>query len=397
MVSVSVRVKKSMATGSWIRRMFEEGAILKKQYGEENIFDLSLGNPIMEPPAEFFRELKKIAEHPTPGMHRYMSNAGYAETRNVVAEQLAKETGIKFTGKDIIMTNGAAGALNVILKTILNRGDELIIFAPYFAEYVHYVDNHYGVSRVLSTDEQFAPRVDDLEQAISMKTKAVLINSPNNPSGAVYSEERLHAIGDVIRKKEIELGTHILLISDEAYRRLIYDGLKYPFPVHHHRNSIITTSHSKDLALPGERIGYIAVHPECHGQEELVNGFIHVNRTLGFVNASALMQHIVRHLQGVTVSIDEYQQKRDFIYDNLSTMGYSMDKPQGAFYLFPKSPLEDDVEFVRELQKFKVLTVPGRGFGTPGYFRIAYCVEDAVLEGSLDGLHEAARKFGLAR
>lgn len=377
--------------------MFEEGAILKKQYGEENIFDLSLGNPIMEPPPEFFRELKAIAEHPTAGMHRYMSNAGYAETRTAVAEQLAKETGIKFTDKDIIMSHGAAGALNVVLKTILNHGDELIIFAPYFAEYVHYVDNHYGVSRILSTDEQFAPRVDELEQAINKKTRAVLINSPNNPSGAVYSEERLRAIGDVLRKKETELGTHILLISDEAYRKLIYDGLEYPFPVHHHQNSIITTSNSKDLALPGERIGYIAVHPECHGQEELVNGLIHVNRTLGFVNASALMQHIVRHLQGVTVSIDEYQRKRDFIYDNLSAMGYSMDKPQGAFYLFPKSPLEDDVEFVRELQKLKVLTVPGRGFGTPGYFRIAYCVEDAVLEGSLDGLREAARKFGLAK
>jgi len=386
-----------MASGSWIRRMFEEGAILKNQYGEENIFDLSLGNPIMEPPAEFFRELKEIAEHPTPGMHRYMSNAGYTETRATVAEQLALETGIKFTANDVIMTHGAAGALNVVLKTILNHGDELIIFAPYFSEYVHYVDNHYGVSRILPTDEQFAPRVDELEQAINERTRAVLINSPNNPSGAVYSEERLRAIGDVLRKKEAELGTHILLISDEAYRKLIYDGLEYPFPVHHHKNSIITTSHSKDLALPGERIGYIAVHPECHGQEELVNGFIHVNRTLGFVNASALMQHIVRHLQGVTVSIAEYQRKRDFLYDNLSAMGYSMVKPQGAFYLFPKSPIEDDVEFVRELQKLKVLTVPGRGFGTPGYFRIAYCVEDAVLEGSLNGLREAARKFGVTR
>lgn len=386
-----------MATGSWIRRMFEEGAILKKQYGEENIFDLSLGNPIMEPPAEFFRELKEIAEHPTPGMHRYMSNAGYTETRATVAEQLALETSIKFTENDVIMTHGAAGALNVVLKTILNHGDEVIIFAPYFAEYVHYVDNHYGVSRILSTDEQFAPRVDELEQAINERTRAVLINSPNNPSGAVYSEERLRAIGDVLRKKETELGTHILLISDEAYRKLIYDGLEYPFPVHHHKNSLITTSHSKDLALPGERIGYIAVHPECHGREELVNGFIHVNRTLGFVNASALMQHIVRHLQGVTVSIAEYQRKRDFLYDNLSAMGYSMVKPQGAFYLFPKSPIEDDVNFVRELQKLKVLTVPGRGFGTPGYFRIAYCVEDAVLEGSLNGLRGAARKFGITR
>ncbi len=386
-----------MGNSSWIRRMFEEGLELKQRYGEENIFDLSLGNPIMEPPAEFFQEIKRIAEHPTPGMHRYMSNAGYAETRAAVAEQLSLETGIKFTMNDVVMTHGAAGALNVVLKTILNQGDEVIIFAPYFAEYVHYVGNHYGVSRILSTDEQFTPRVDELEEAINERTRAVLLNSPNNPSGAVYSEEQLREIGEVLHKKEAELGTHILLISDEAYRKLIYDGLEYPFPVHHHTNSIIATSHSKDLALPGERIGYIAVHPECRNREELVNGFIHVNRTLGFVNASALMQHIVRHLQGVTVSVAEYQRKRDFVYHNLAAMGYSMVKPQGAFFLFPKSPIGDDVEFVRELQKLKVLTVPGQGFGTPGYFRIAYCVEDRVLEGSLGGLREAARKYGLTK
>ena len=386
-----------MGSSSWIRRMFEEGVELKQRYGEENIFDLSLGNPIMEPPAEFFQELKKIAEHPTAGMHRYMSNAGYTGTRAAVAEQLSSETGIKFTANDVIMTHGAAGALNVILKTVLNHGDEAIIFAPYFAEYVHYIDNHYGVSRILPTDEQFAPRVDELAKAINKRTRVVLINSPNNPSGAVYSEERLHEIGEVLRQKEAELGTHILLVSDEAYRRLIYDGLKYPFPVHHHSNSIIATSHSKDLALPGERIGYIAVHPECHGREDLVNGFIHVNRTLGFVNASALMQHIVRHLQGVTISVAEYQKKRDFMLDNLTGMGYEMVKPQGAFYIFPKSPIDDDVAFVRELLQLKVLTVPGSGFGTPGYFRIAYCVEDRVLEGSLDGLRAAARKYKLTK
>ena len=375
--------------------MFEEGAILKQRYGEENVFDLSLGNPIMEPPTEFHQELRKLAERPLPGMHRYMSNAGYAETRVAVAEQLSLETSIKFTMNDIIMTCGAAGALNVVLKTILNQGDEVIIFAPFFAEYVHYIDNHYGVARILPTDEQFAPRPDALENAINEKTRAVIINSPNNPSGAVYSEKRLHVLGEVLRKKEGQYGTQILLISDEAYRKIIYDGLKYPFPVHHHTQSIITTSHSKDLALPGERIGYIAVHPECRQREELVNGFIHVNRTLGFVNASALMQHVVCQLQAVTVSVAEYQQKRDFLYQNLTGMGYSVVKPQGAFYMFPKSPLEDDIAFVRELQQLKVLTVPGSGFGTPGYFRIAYCIEDSVLEGSLDGLRKAAQKFGL--
>lgn len=384
-----------MSEGSWIRRMFEEGATLKQRYGEENIFDLSLGNPIMEPPAEFHRELRRLVEHPLTGMHRYMSNAGYAETRAAVAEQLSLETGIKFTLNEIVMTCGAAGALNVVLKTILNPGDEVIIFAPYFAEYVHYIDNHYGVARILPTDEQFAPRLDVLEGAINEKTRAVIINSPNNPSGTVYSKERLHGLGELLHKKETQYGTQILLVSDEAYRKIIYDGLKYPFPLHYHTQSLIVTSHSKDLALPGERIGYIAIHPECHQREELVNGFIHCNRTLGFVNASALMQHIVRCLQSVTVSVTEYQQKRDFLYGHLTQMGYSLVKPQGAFYIFPKSPLEDDVAFVRKLQELKVLTVPGRGFGTPGYFRIAYCVEDEVLEGSLAGFREAAQKFGL--
>ncbi len=383
-----------MAEGSWIRRMFEEGAELKRQYGEDNIFDLSLGNPIMEPPPEFHRKLKDLAAHPLPGMHRYMSNAGYAGTRAAVAGQLALETGVDFTVNEVIMTCGAAGALNVVLKTILNQGDEVIIFAPFFAEYVHYIENHYGMPVVLPTDELFAPRPEALETAITPRTRAVIVNSPNNPSGAVYDKERLRRLGEVLRRKEAEHGTQILLVSDEAYRKIIYDNLKYPFPVLHHPNSIITTSHSKDLALPGERIGYIAVHPECAGRQELINGFIHINRTLGFVNASALMQHIIQDLQGVTISVEDYRRKRDFMYNALTEMGYSVVKPQGAFYLFPRSPLEDDVRFVRELLKLKVLTVPGSGFGTAGYFRIAYCVEDSVLAGSLDGLREAAQKFG---
>ncbi len=377
--------------------MFEEGAVLKKRYGEENVFDLSLGNPIIEPPAEFRRELKRLVEHPLQGMHRYMANAGYAETRTAVAEQIALETGIKFTMNDIVMTCGAAGALNAVLKTILNAEDEVIIFAPYFVEYINYVDNHGGVARVLPTDEQFIPRFDALEANIKARTKAVIINSPNNPTGVIYSEDVLHRLGEVLRKKEAQYGTEIFLVNDEPYRKLIYDGLKYPSPLRHHPRSIIVTSHSKDLALPGERIGYLAVHPDCSQKEELMDGLIFSNRILGFVNAPALMQHVVRHLQSVSVSITEYQQKRDFLYRQLTDMGYALVKPQGSFYMFPKSPLEDDVAFVRELQKLKVLTVPGQGFGTPGYFRIAYCVEDRVIEGSLDSFRKAAQKFGLTR
>ncbi|MFC2042264.1 pyridoxal phosphate-dependent aminotransferase [Chloroflexota bacterium] len=394
-MSIADKVRKGMAQGSWIRKMFEEGAALKQRYGAENAFDLSLGNPVMGPPAEFVCELKKLAERPLPGMHRYMPNAGYPETREAVAQQLAQEFGLKFTMNEIVMTCGAAGALNVVLKTLLNPGDEVILFAPYFVEYANYVDNHGGVVKVLPTDEQFLLRLDVLEDSINAKTRALIINSPNNPTGVVYSEKLLHQLGELLRKKEAQYRTEIFLISDEPYRKITYDGLKYPSPLHHHTRSVIVTSHSKDLALPGERIGYIAVHSDCNQRKELVDGFIYCNRTLGFVNAPALMQHIVRHLQSVTVSVAEYQQKRDFLYENLTMFGYSLVKPQGAFYMFPKAPIEDDAAFVRELQEFRVLTVPGRGFGTPGYFRISYCVDDRTLEGSLAGFQKAAQKFNL--
>jgi len=373
--------------------MFEEGTALKQRYGEENVFDLSLGNPMMEPPAEFRRELRNLAEHPLPGMHRYMENAGYAETRASVAKQLSMETGFKFTMQDIIMTCGAAGALNVVLKTILNPGDEVIILAPYFAEYINYVNNHGGVARILPQGRQFIPNLNVLEATIGARTRAVIINSPNNPSGVVYSQNFLRRMGEILHKKETQYRTEIFLISDEAYRKIIYDGLEYPSVLPYHAQSIIVTSHSKDLSLPGERIGYIAVSPDYSQRQELVNGFIFCNRTLGYVNAPALMQRIVCHLQQISVPVAEYQRKRDFLYSNLIKMGYSVTKPQGAFYMFPMSPLEDDVAFVRELQQMRVLTVPGRGFGSPGYIRISYSVDDKIIEGSLDGFRKAARKF----
>ena len=394
-MSISKKVQKSMVEGSWIRKMFEEGASLKQQYGAENVFDFSLGNPVMEPPAEFHQELRKLAENPLPGMHRYMVNAGYPETRAAVAEQLSLETGITLTMKEIVMTCGAGGALNVLLKTILNPGEEVILFAPYFIEYMSYIDNHGGVAKVVPTDEQFIPKLDVLEATIGANTKAVLINSPNNPTGVVYSEDLIHQLGELLRQKEAQYGTEIFLISDEPYRKIIFDGLKYPSPFNHYSQSIVATSHSKDLALPGERIGYIAVHPDCSQRENIVDGCIYCTRILGYTNAPALMQHLVRHLQNVTVSIAAYQKKRDFLYDHLSEMGYSVIKPQGAFYMFPKSPLADDVAFVSELQQHRVLTVPGGGFGAPGYFRISYCVDDRTLEGSLAGFRRSAQKFNL--
>ena len=383
---VSDKVSLFVEQGGWIRRMFEAGIALKAQYGDANVFDLSLGNPVMEPPPEFHQELRRLADNPIKGMHRYMPNNGYVETRQAVADDLTAETGIAFSANDIVMTCGAAAAINVVLKTILNPGQEVLLLSPYFVEYGYYVDNHNGVAVVVPTDEDFQPDLSAIEAAITPRTRALILNSPNNPSGVIYPAECLQALGDLLDRKQREYGAEIFIISDEPYRRIIYDGLAYPQVFPHYEQTIVVNSHAKDLALPGERIGYVAVNPHYAGREELAGGLTFCNRILGFVNAPALMQHVVRALQGVSVDVADYQRKRDFLYTQLTEMGYSVNKPQGAFYLFPKSPVEDDTEFVNALQERLVLAVPGRGFGTPGYFRISYCLDDWVLEGAMDGM-----------
>jgi aspartate aminotransferase len=385
-----------MQVGSWIRRMFEEGIAMKKKFGPENVYDLSLGNPVMEPPPEFKREIKRLADQPYKGMHGYMENAGYPETRAAVAAQLSKETGLKLTEKDVIMAVGAAGAINVALKTILDPGDEVIVFIPWFVDYFNYIENHDGVVKPVPTGEDFMPRLDTLEAAIGPRTKALLIDSPNNPTGVVYSAELMTQIGELLRKKEAEYGTEIFIVSDEPYKKIIYDGLKYPSPLNFHRHSIIATSHSKDLSIAGERIGYVALNPECDNHDDMITGLVFCTRVLGFINAPAFMQNVVRHLQDVTIPVSEYQRKRDFIYDNLVRMGYQVNRPQGAFYIFPKCPIEDDVAFVHELQQdYHVLTVPGVAFGVHGYFRLVYCVDDELMEKCIPGLEKIAKKYGL--
>ena len=388
-MAVAGKIREFMERGSWIRKMFEEGIALKTQYGEDNVFDLSLGNPIMEPPPQFFEELRRIADSPEPGMHRYMPNAGYPDARAAVAAGLARETGMQFTGDHVVLTCGAGGALNVIMKTLLDPGDEVVIFAPYFVEYMFYADNHGGTCRVAPTDENWLPDLDALASAITPRTGIVLVNSPNNPTGVVYSAEVLAGIGEVIRAKEAEFGTEITLVSDEPYRKLLFDGAEYPQIFPHHPRSIVATSHSKDLALPGERIGMIAVSPDYPDGEEVVDGLTFCNRTLGFVNAPALMQHIVARLQDVTVDVGEYEARRDFLYSALTDIGYSVVRPDGAFYMFPRSPIEDDVAFVDQLKERRVLAVPGAGFGTPGHFRISFCVSEATLQGSIQGFRDA--------
>jgi aspartate aminotransferase len=396
-MSMSENVRQQMVEGSWIRRMFEEGTALKALHGVEKVCDLSLGNPIVEPPEEFYAEFRRLAEHPVPGMHRYMANAGYEENRAAVATELTRETGVTFGSRDVVMTCGASGAMNVVLKTLLNPGDEVIVFAPYFVEFLGYIDNHGGKPKVVRSTHDFLPDLDRLAQAIGPQTKAVILNSPNNPTGVVYPESLVRALGEVLARKEAELGTQIYLVSDEPYRRILFDGLVpvSVFPYYH--NSVVVASHSKDLALPGERIGYAALNPESDEHDDLMAGFIHCNRVLGFVNAPALAQHLVRNLQHVTVSVPQYERKRDLLYRELSAMGYEVVRPQGAFYMFPKSPVDDDVEFVRELLSLLILVVPGRGFGAQGHFRISYCVADKTIENSLEGFRKAAVRYGMTR
>jgi aspartate aminotransferase len=395
-MAISRKLQQQMAEGGWIRKMFEEGIALKKKYGERNVFDLTLGNPVAEPPEEFRREFARWANSPSPGMHRYMPNAGYPDTRAAVASHLSSVTGLGFSANDIVMTCGAAGALNVVLKTVVEAGDEVIVFAPYFVEYVYYIDNHQGIPRIVPTDSDFLPDLKALEENITPKTRAVLVNSPNNPTGIVYGRDVLQGICEVLERKERQYGREIFLISDDVYRKLVYDGTECPYVFPYHPRAIVTTSHSKDLAVPGERIGYIAVNPDYDGREELVNGLVFCNRVLGFVNAPALMQHLVQSLQDASVDMDQYSKKRALLYGGLVEMGYSMVKPMGAFYMFPRSPTEDDAAFVRELQEHNVLVVPGRGFGAPGHFRISYCVDDWVIEGALSGFKAVARESGLS-
>jgi aspartate aminotransferase len=323
-----------------------------------------------------------------------MPNAGYAETRAAVARQLAKESGVAFTAEHIVMCVGAAAGINVVLKTLLDPGDEVLFFAPYFVEYHFYADYHGGVAKVVPTDAHFDLDLAALEGALTPRSKVVLINSPNNPTGVIYPATTLKRLGELLQRKERQFNTTIYLLSDEPYKKLIYGGLAYPEIYPHYSNAISVSSHAKDLALPGERIGYIAVNPACADLEDLLGGMSFTTRTLGFVNAPALMQRALVHLQGVTVDMRQYERKRDFFCDNLTAMGYPLVKPQGAFYIFPRAPGEDDVAFVKALQAKHILTVPGRGFGTPGHFRIAYCVEDQTIERAMDGFRAVAKAFG---
>ena len=391
-MAISRKVREQMNDSSWIRRMFEEGIELREIHGAENVFDLSLGNPLLEPPDEFRTELARLVADESPGTHRYMPNGGFPEVRASIAEVLAQESGVPITGAEILMTVGAAGAINTILRSILDQNDEVVLIAPYFAEYIFYVQHQSGVVKEANCDENWLPDIESLEAAIGPRTRAVIINSPNNPTGVIYPESSIVAIATALQRAEEKYGTEIYMISDEPYRKLIYTDAPYPFIFNHHPRSVVATSHSKDLGLAGERIGYAAVNPNDPSKNDLMDALNFSLRTLGFVNAPALMQRAVASIQRATVDIDIYRKKRDLLYGALTDIGYECVRPEGAFYLFPKSPIPDETEFVAQLQKELVLVVPGVGFGTSGFFRASYCVEDWVIEGSIEGFRKVFAK-----
>jgi aspartate aminotransferase len=390
---IANKIREFIDRASWIRRMFEEGRQMKAKFGEENVFDFSLGNPCVEPPDKFCQALIAVAKDKTPGRHGYMPNAGFPETRRSLADYVSQDQGIRVPGENIIMTCGAAGGLNVILKALLNPEEEVILFTPYFAEYYFYVDNCGGKPILVPTRDDFSIDVDKLENFLTANTRAVLINSPNNPTGKVYSERNLKDLTQLLAQKSKKFGKPIYLIADEPYKKIVYDGVTVPpiFPLYPY--SFIASSYSKSLSLAGERIGYIAVNPAIEDGKEIIDGIILCNRILGFVNAPALMQRVIAKVTELICDVAEYKRRRDLISEGLAACGYQFYQPEGAFYLFPKSLIPDDLQFIRELQQERILTVPGSGFGTPGYFRISYCVPEETIIRSLSGFKKVADKY----
>ncbi len=391
-MTIATKMAAAIQSSSWIRRMFEEGAELKARLGAANVFDFTLGNPDLEPPAKVKEALLAAIQDPRPGLHGYMPNAGLPATRQAVADHLSAVHGVAFAADDIIMTCGAAGALNVILKALLDPWDEVIVLAPFFPEYLFYVENHGGVVRVVETDQDFQPVIARIEEAINDHTRAVIINSPNNPTGQVYDASLLGALGEMLANHSRRFGRPIYLINDEPYRRLVYDDVVVPSVFQAYPESLVATSFSKDLSLPGERLGYIALNPQAQGRQELLAAMILANRILGFVNAPALLQRAITSLMDTAVDITPYVRRRELFCRLLAEGGYDFVRPKGAFYLFPRSPLDDDVAFVQALKEENILAVPGRGFGRPGYFRLAFCVPESTIVAAAPGFARVMAK-----
>ncbi|MEE0861801.1 MAG: pyridoxal phosphate-dependent aminotransferase [Lachnospiraceae bacterium] len=382
---------------SAIRMMFEEGKRLAAEFGAENVYDFSLGNPNVPAPAGLNAAIKEILdEEQSTFVHGYMNNAGYEDVRETIATSLNRRFETSFSKDNIIMTVGAAGGLNVILKTLLNPGDEVIAFAPYFLEYRSYINNYDGVLVEVSPDtETFMPNLAEFEEKITAKTKAVLINNPNNPTGVVYSEEVIKKLAKIMEDKQKEFGTEIYLISDEPYRELAYDGVEVPYLTKYYANTVVGYSFSKSLSLPGERIGYLVIPSEMPDYTNVFAAASIANRILGFVNAPSLIQRAVAKVIDEQTDIDYYNRNRELLYGSLKEYGFECIKPEGAFYLFVKSPVADEKEFCNKAKAYNILMVPGSSFACPGYVRIAYCVAYETIERSLPSFKKLAEEFGL--
>lgn len=396
---LSKKIQAALAGSSAIRAMFVEGKELAAQVGEENVFDFSLGNPATPAPKAFHTEVKHLVDTMDPVvLHGYMSNAGYEDVRLAIAKNLNLRFGTSFGLENVVMTVGAAGGLNIVFKTILNPGDEVIVFAPFFGEYKSYVANFDGVIVPVAPDYQtFQPDLAAFEAAITKKTKAVIVNTPNNPTGVVYTKETMEGIGEILNRKEKEYQKELYLISDEPYRELVYDGVQEDFLTKYYHNTIVGYSFSKSLSLPGERIGYIVVPNEVTDAKEVLAGIEVANRILGFVNAPSLMQKAVAACVQEKTDLEFYDKNRRILYEGLTNLGFTCVKPQGAFYLWLKSPVEQEEEFVKAAKKYNLILVKGSAFGCGGYVRLAYCISNEKVVRSLDAFAKLAEEYHLEK
>ncbi|MCR5369745.1 MAG: pyridoxal phosphate-dependent aminotransferase [Clostridium sp.] len=396
---ISEKMIPLVHNNSAIRMMFEEGNRLAKEYGRENVYDFSLGNPSVPAPEEVNRAIRGVLdEEDSLFVHGYMANAGYEDVRGAIAESLNRRFGTAFGSRNLIMTVGAASALNIALKTLLNPEDEVLTFAPYFVEYGNYVRNYDGKLIIVSPNlPTFQPNLAEMEEKIGPRTKAVIINTPNNPTGVIYSEETLRAMADILRKKEKEYGTEIVLISDEPYRELAYDGAEVPYVTKYYENTMVCYSYSKSLSLPGERIGYLVIPDEVTDSAEVIQAATIANRVMGAVNAPSLIQRAIIRCLDAQVNVAAYDRNRNALYNGLTDLGFECVYPQGAFYMWVKSPVENEKEFCDECKKYNVLVVPGSSFAGPGYVRIAYCVSYDMIVRSMQAFAKVAEHYGLKK
>ena len=394
---IAKKMEKMVANSSAIRAMFEEGNRLAEIYGADKVYDFSLGNPSVPAPDCVREAIVDLANNEDPViLHGYMNNAGFEDVRETIAQSLNRRFGTDFSAKNLIMTVGAASGLNVILKTVLNPGEEVIVFAPYFLEYGAYVKNYDGKLVEISPDtETFQPDLEELERKITANTRAVIVNSPHNPTGVIYSEDTIKALAAILEKKQKEYGSVIYLISDEPYRELAYDGAEVPYLTKYYKNTVVGYSYSKSLSLPGERIGYLVIPDDLEDSETVIAAAGIANRILGSVNAPSLMQKVIARCVDAEVDVAAYDKNRRALYNGLTACGFQCIKPQGAFYLFVKSPVADEKEFCEAGKKYNILMVPGSSFACPGYVRLAYCVSYETIINSLPEFKKLAAEFSL--